>query len=168
MRALGRLLSPRLLRFGVVGFSGVFVNLGALWMLADRLGVPDVAASALAIEISIVWNFFLNDAWTFSDRNAQARAGYLVRMFRYNVVSLVGLLIQLGTFVAATSLVERLLALDSPGLWKYPAQLAGIAVAMGWNFVSNFYWTWAQRPDPLDGGPTDEHPSEDPRPAAHL
>ncbi len=157
-----RLKSPRLWRFAAVGFSGVFINLGMLWLFADVLhvdervaaalkqplavfGVKSTLSSALAIEVSIIWNFLLNNAWTFSDRNAQASAGFLARMARYNVVSLVGLVIQLAAFVALCAMFVRMFELDDVGIWKYPAQLVGIGVAMAWNLVSNFYFTWAQR-----------------------
>ncbi len=164
---LQRLRSPRLWRFAAVGFSGVFINLGMLFLFADVLhldqrvaeamqrplalfGVKSTLSSALAIEVSILWNFLLNNAWTFSDRNEQASAGFLARMVRYNVVSLVGLVIQLVAFVALSAMFVRLFDLDDIGIWKYPAQLVGIAVAMAWNLVSNFYFTWAQRSDPED------------------
>lgn len=163
-RILQRLRSPTLLRFAAVGLSGVFVNLGSLFLLADVLqldrlvaragvdlavlGVADIPSSALAIEISILWNFLLNNAWTFKHKNANARAGFFRRMVSYNVVSLVGLAIQVACFALLSALAMRLLALPEPGLWKYPAQLVGIGVAMGWNFLSNFYFTWAQEKAP--------------------
>lgn len=139
-------LSPRLIRFAAVGASGVFVNLGALALLSDGLDLPDTPSAAAAIELSILWNFALNNAWTFQDRNAAARAGLLGRALSYNLLALVGLAIQLGCFVGMNSLLVHLLQLAEPGPWKYLSSLCGIALAMGWNFLSNFYLTWSQRP----------------------
>lgn len=139
-----KLARPRVIRFAVVGFSGVFINLGMLALFADGLEWPDVLSSAMAIEISILWNFLLNNAWTFRDRNAQARIGFFRRMGVYNLVSLVGLGIQLAAFVGMNQVFMSTFALEEPGLWKYPSQLVGIAIAMAWNFISNFYFTWAQ------------------------
>src|SRR5687767_6728594 len=110
--ALQRLLSPRILRFAAVGFSGVFVNLGMLFIFADVLHVEDVISSALAIEISIIWNFLLNNAWTFRDKNELARVGFHSRMIRYNLVSLVGLGIQLLTFIVLTNSIMHALRLE--------------------------------------------------------
>jgi dolichol-phosphate mannosyltransferase len=142
--------------FAAVGFSGVFVNLGMLFLFADVIGLAATLSSAIAIEISIVWNFLLNNRLTFRDRNASAQAGFLERMFRYNLVGLAGLAVQLGTFVLLTWLVMRLLHLAEPGIWKYPAQLVGIGLGMAVNFATNFYWTWQQResepPPPLPRG----------------
>lgn len=127
-----------------MGFSGVFVNLGGLWLFADYFELNDEVSSTLAIEISILWNFFLNNAWTFRDRNAQAETSFWARMLRYNFVSLLGLAIQLGTFIVLKTALIQHLALEDLGIWKYFAQTVGIGLATIWNFLSNFYWTWAQ------------------------
>jgi len=133
-----------------VGASGVVVNLAALGLLAGVLHVHEVAASALAIEISIVSNFALNDSFTFRDRVLGAGAGRLERLARYNVVSLVGLGLQLGAFVALRLLAVRGLGLPSLGPWRYVAQLAGIALALAWNFAGNLHFTWRAAPLPRE------------------
>jgi putative flippase GtrA len=156
-----KLARPRLMRFAVVGLSGVFVNLGMLAALADGLEWPDVLSSAVAIEVSILWNFLLNNAWTFKDRNATARIGFFRRMGVYNLVSLVGLGIQLLAFIGMNHVFVTTFDLQEPGLWKYPSQLVGIAIAMAWNFLSNFYFTWAQAKAPAPEAP----PAEDEAPA---
>jgi putative flippase GtrA len=140
----GLALGPRMLRFAAVGASGVPVNLGALWLLAGVLGVRDVLASAAAVEVSIVWNFCLNNAFTYRDRNALARAGFWERLGRYNLVSLVGLAIQLGTFLLARAALLRGLGRESLGDLRYLAQLGGIVLATAWSFVGNFHFTWRQ------------------------
>ena len=62
--------STRFLRFAAVGASGVVVNLGALALLTTA-GLTPTLASALAIQVSILTNFFLNDFWTFRDHEDQ-------------------------------------------------------------------------------------------------
>jgi putative flippase GtrA len=137
-------------RFAAVGASGVGVNLAALWLLAGVLHLHEVAASALAVEISILSNFALNDAFTFRDRVLRAGTGRLERLARYNLVSLVGLGVQLGTFVALRTLAVRAFALPALGPWRYAAQLAGIALALGWNFAGNLHFTWRRAPVPRE------------------
>lgn len=140
-----RLLSGRVARFAAVGLSGVPINLGLLYLFAELCRLPPIASSALAIELSILWNFALNNALTFRDRNESARAAFASRMLRYNLFGLVGLGIQLATFVLVSKLITRALHLGAPGMWKYASQLVGIAAAMAWNFRSNFFWTWGQK-----------------------
>jgi len=153
----------RLYRFGLVGLSGVVVNLAALALLSG-LGLLSTVASALAIELSILSNFLLNDRWTFVERRAGSAWS---RALRFQLVSLVGALMQWGTFVvmgalfALTDLSDGgwaryepvwegagLLGLiQSPpelGPWRYAAQLIGIAVATSWNFLVNLSWTWGR------------------------
>lgn len=165
LQVLRPFFSAQFIQFGIVGVSGVFVNLGALFVL-DRMGVRSTVASAFAIQVSILWNFLMNERWTFSDH--QAGGGQFGRLVRFQFVSLVGGLIQWvaaigGTllvfkwiqgaqafeahFADASGLLEqaRLIWRSPPkvGAWLYPCQLAGIGIACGWNFLVNYHWTWA-------------------------
>ncbi len=137
-------MRSRLVRFAAVGASGVLVNLGALWLLAGVLHVRDVLASAVAIQVSILWNFFLNTAYTYRDRNAGARAGLWERLARFNLVSLVGLGLQLGTFVLVRGALLHVLRRGELGNLRYAAQLLGIALATAWSFTGNLHFTWRQ------------------------
>ncbi len=120
------------------------VNLGALWLLADVVQLPELASSALAVEASIVSNFLLNDVFTFRDRRARARAGFTERLVRYNLVSLVGLAIQVGTFALARFVAVHGLHREALGGLKFLAQMGGIALATAWNFAGNLRFTWTQ------------------------
>jgi dolichol-phosphate mannosyltransferase len=129
-----------------VGASGVVVNLGALWLLAGVLHVRDVLASALAVELSIVSNHLLNSVFTYRDCRAAAVAGPWERLVRYNLVSLAGLALQLGTFVVVRAALLHGLHREALGPLRYLAQCAGIALATGWSFVGNLRFTWRQVP----------------------
>ena len=56
----------RFLRFGLVGCSGVIVNLIALTVLLST-GLLTPVAIASAIWVAMTWNFFLNRKFTFQD-----------------------------------------------------------------------------------------------------
>src|SRR5262249_55647790 len=58
----------RLLRFGLVGFSGLFVNLSAYTVLLARVGLPPELAWFCAYVASSTSNWFFNRTFTFSDR----------------------------------------------------------------------------------------------------
>jgi dolichol-phosphate mannosyltransferase len=51
------------IKFNIVGLSGIFINLGSLYLFYPIL--PFFVASFLAIFISIIWNFIWNDIWVF-------------------------------------------------------------------------------------------------------
>jgi putative flippase GtrA len=139
------------LRFAAVGISGIAANLGALHLFAHVLGLPDAAASALAIEVSIVWNFLLHDAFTFRDRREVAQAGRLGRLGRYHAVSALGALVQFATFILAGLALTRALGRAELGLLRYVAQATGIGVAFAWSFAGSTGFAWAtRRPDADD------------------
>ena len=136
----GRIVTPellRFLRFGLVGGSGVAVNMAALWLLHLQLGFNLGRSSVAAIALAIVNNFLWNNFWTFGARGIQAR-----RAGRFVAISLVGMVVNVAVLHALVAaglalspvLVETQLAL--------PANLAGILVATGWNFLANARWTW--------------------------
>jgi dolichol-phosphate mannosyltransferase len=138
LRHLARLMGPegswlRFAKFGLVGASGILVNEGLLWLLAGAAGLPLGVGSALAVEASIISNFALNDIFTFRDRRATGRPAYWLRLAKFNLVSLAGLLINTGLLLLFTQLW---------GLDYRVSNLIGIAAAFLWNFFANTRWTW--------------------------
>ena len=141
----------RFLKFCAVGASGVVVNLAALALFGDGLGIHANIAAALAIELSIISNFLLNDGWTFSERNEGPR---WLRMGRFHAVSLVGAAIQWTVFVTLNATVaawilhlpgETWSVVTRPpdvGFYMYLSQLSGVVIATAWNFGANNFWTW--------------------------
>jgi dolichol-phosphate mannosyltransferase len=166
--ALRSLISWRFIRFCTVGFSGVVVNLGCLYLLHRQLGVHVNVASILAIETSILSNFLLNHFWTFNDRRTESQ-GFGVLALRFHMVSLIGGFIQFVIFVImnmvwfllTANAETRALFFATTGGWSsnwlwhalvtpprvggytYISQLIGIGAATLWNFVVNNFWTWA-------------------------
>jgi dolichol-phosphate mannosyltransferase len=124
------------LRFAVVGASGTVVNLGA-FTAAFHTGLNKYVASAVAIEVSIIWNFFLNNYWTFRERRTRDRTR--IKGLKYNLVSVATLGVSFGTFSLLSVLAPRL----SPEL----DQLAGIVPAVLVNYFLNSYWTFRSHPD---------------------
>jgi len=119
------------LKFAVVGGSGVVVNLGFFTLLLS-MGVNKYLASPIAIEISIITNFLLNNYWTFSSRNIKDRIR--VRGLKFNAVSLVSLGVSYSTFIA--------LSMFFPQFPPQVHQLAGIIPATLVNYFLNSYWTF--------------------------
>lgn len=168
-RLLRTLLSPRFLRYGLVGGSGVLVTQLALFVLKELLGVHQNVAYLLAIECAVLSNFVLNDRWTFGDR--RRAKPWRTRLARFHLVSGVGMAINALVFVVTIALlftwlfdaaeVERyfggpqtwaerhlLRPITAPpeiGLpWTYLAPFAGVATATLWNFFANLVWTWGR------------------------
>ncbi|HEX9815703.1 MAG TPA: GtrA family protein, partial [Candidatus Thermoplasmatota archaeon] len=126
-----RRLLGRMVRFGIVGASGVLVNLGLLALFVELLGWHYAFASILAIEASILTNYALNHIWTWRGGD-----NGLHTFLNFQLVSLVGMALQWGvlTFGVAGLDVHYMLA-----------ALAGIGLATIWNFAANHWFTFAEK-----------------------
>ncbi len=81
-----------MMKFGVVGISGIAVNMLTLWFLKQVTHAPVLLAGGIAIEISILNNFAWNYQWTFMDRQAARREGCWRALLKYHLaVSLAAL-----------------------------------------------------------------------------
>ena len=86
------------IKFDLVGISGVVVNDGLYYLLLLG-GLYDLYADVVAIEVSILSNFFLNDFWTFRDR----RHGHMAtRLLKFNGLMLIGLVVNLVIYYGLT------------------------------------------------------------------
>ena len=129
-----RLTSHRtFIKFSLTGLSGVVVNLGSFHLLL-QLGLHRYLASPIAIELSIISNFLVNNYWTFADR--ELGEGKRIRGLKFNVVSLLALGVSYGSFL--------ILSLLLPG--AAPVWLQGLAIvpAVLVNYFLNSYWTFRE------------------------
>ncbi len=131
MKRKGELL--RFVKFCLVGASGVLVNMGLLWLLTEFAGLFYLLSAAISIESSIISNFTLNDYFTFPDRRLKGGRNFLKRLVKFNMVSLVGLGLNMTVLWLLTSVL---------GVYYLLSNLCGIAAAILWNYVVNFWWTW--------------------------
>ena len=79
--------SEDFIKFCCVGFVGVIVNIGTYLLLERQFQVPSQIAINIAIEVSIVSNFFFNNYWTFKKR--AKKLPVYIRLVIFNIVSLV-------------------------------------------------------------------------------
>jgi putative flippase GtrA len=119
----------RILKFACVGCVGVGINTGALYILSRWLGLPVAAASAVAVELAVISNYFLNARWTFATQAASLR-----RFAKFNLASLFGL----GLNVMIVWLLTRF------GIYFLAANLFGIAAGFASNYVFSSIWVWGQ------------------------
>jgi dolichol-phosphate mannosyltransferase len=127
----------RFLRFGLVGFSGVFVDMAVLYLLHDpaSLGWGLTRSKFIAGEIAIINNFLWNDAWTFRDlSNKQSTwKSKLKRFIKFNLVCLIGL----GLNVVLLNLFFNILHIH-----YLVANFLAIALVTVWNFWINLKLSW--------------------------
>ncbi|MBW4643598.1 MAG: glycosyltransferase [Goleter apudmare HA4340-LM2] len=134
---LGKFPISRFFRFGLVGLSGVFVDMAMLYLLSDdsTLALPLTRSKIIAGEIAIFNNFLWNDAWTFADvsMKQQEWRQRLKRFLKFNIICLAGLVLN----VLILNIVFNFLIRN-----RYIANLIAIAVATVWNFSVNLKLSW--------------------------
>lgn len=136
--------SEEFIKFLIVGFSGVFVNLGIYIFLTRVLGVALEVASPIAIEISIITNFLLNHYWTFNDRTTET--SFFHKLFRFHMAAGVAGVVNYAVF---------LLLLNVFNMHDILSNIIGICAGALFNYFLNSYWTWKK----IEAG-TDANESE--------
>lgn len=125
----------RFIRFGISGFSGVFVDFGVFYLLRTVLGLALTRSTILSSEIAIINNFLWNDLWTFKDisRGQKGWRKRFKRLLKFNIICLSGLIIN----VLLVNLMFNVL-----GVNEYIAKLIAIAAVTFWNFWFNLKLSW--------------------------
>lgn len=127
-----------IIKFGIVGFSGIIVNEGILIYLREGAGFSIPAASIFAIELSILNNFLWNDIWTFKRVKGQSITSRWQRGVSFQFVSIGGAIINF----AVLNILAFALGFD-----YRIANIVGILVGFAWNFVINRNLTWKKAPN---------------------
>lgn len=139
------LLRHRFLKFGTVGASGTFVNLGVLYLAQEYLfsaiepaGMRLNVSLVVAIFFATVNNFLWNRAWTWRDRKHLHRhRSRLAQFGQYAMACWVGIALQI-VFTKLLVLYFHYLA----------ANAVAIVLSSVFNFVVNDLWTFRHRKAP--------------------
>lgn len=124
----------RFFRFGLVGFSGVFVDLGVFYLLRSQ-DVGLTSSAAISGELAIINNFLWNDFWTFGDISSlqPGKRQRIKRLLKFNIICLAGLALN----VLIVNFFFNILDIN-----EYVAKLIAIAAVTVWNFWLNLKLSW--------------------------
>lgn len=125
----------KFLRFGLVGFSGVFVNMAVLYVMRDIFNLELTRSLIVAAEMAIISNFLWNDLWTFGEISKQqpGKRQRLKRLLKFNTICLMGLILN----VLLVNVMFNVF-----GINEYLANLIAIATVTLWNFWINLKLSW--------------------------
>jgi dolichol-phosphate mannosyltransferase len=134
-----------LIKFGVVGFSGTFVDFFFYKLFIWTWGLSPAMSKGISTETAIINNFILNNIWTF--RHRKTEDGVFLRFLKFNGVSLVGLAIAVGiVWILDKTFGNGFVDL---GFRKVAYNnfyfFATIPPVMIWNFVANHLFTWKHK-----------------------
>ncbi|WP_135830347.1 GtrA family protein [Halorussus halobius] len=115
----------RLYRFVTVGAFAAGIQTVLLWLLVEFGDLNYLVAATASIEVTIVLQFFVNNAWTFQHAGHTTRSDFLLGLVRTNVVRGSAIPLQVGllwAFVNWAGLMYLLangFAIFISGLYRY-------------------------------------------------
>jgi dolichol-phosphate mannosyltransferase len=83
----------KLIKFGIVGFTGFLVNFIMLRILRN-FGLPEVLAWVFSTEVAILNNFVFNNIWTFKESQIGGISRLVAKFLQFNLTSAGALVIQ--------------------------------------------------------------------------
>ena len=134
-KLIGRWIPPKLILFSMVGGLGAVIHLSILGVLLNLVGTAFIVAQAGAVLISMLFNFTLNNVFTYRDRRLKG-AAWFVGFLSFALLCSIGGIANVG--------VGAMIYKQQGGIW-WLAGLAGIAVGSVWNFVATNWLTWRKR-----------------------
>jgi dolichol-phosphate mannosyltransferase len=127
----------RFIQFGLVGLSGVFVDMAIFYLLRDprSLGWGLTRSKVIAAELAIINNFLWNDRWTFGDISSQQKgwSKRIKRFIKFNLICSIGVLLNIGILNVLVNFFH---------INDYLANLMAIALVTIWNFWINLKLSW--------------------------
>jgi len=120
----------KILKFGVVGFSGVVIDFGLTYLGKEKLKIQKFVANAIGFLTAATSNYYFNRIWTFKSNNPEV----VIEFTNFFIVSLFGL--------GINSLVLWILNVKFK-MNFYVSKLIAIVVTTFWNFVANYLYTFA-------------------------
>ncbi|HEY8936530.1 MAG TPA: GtrA family protein [Cyclobacteriaceae bacterium] len=119
----------KIIRFGLVGCTGVIVDFGITFLLKEKLKINKYLASSIGFCVAATNNYILNRIWTFSS----ADPNIMVQYSKFIIIASVGVLLSNGI---VWLLHERF------KFNFYIAKGLSIIIVMSWNFIVNNLYTF--------------------------
>jgi dolichol-phosphate mannosyltransferase len=133
-KLFGRYVPVRFLAFATIGGLGVFVHLAVLTFAYRLAGIDFVGAQTIAVGVSMVFNYSVNNVLTYRDRRRRGMK-WLTGLASFVVACSVGAAANVG--VAAYLFSRR-------AEWVVAA-VAGVLVGAVWNYAVTSVYTWGKR-----------------------
>ncbi|BDC99045.1 GtrA family protein [Persicobacter psychrovividus] len=120
----------KLLKFGAVGFSGLFIDFGITYITKEKLKWHKYLANSLGFIFAASNNFVWNRLWTFQSHDPKV----LMQYSQFIGVSLIGLI--LNNFIIY-------IFNDRLKVNFYISKVIAVGFVTVWNFFVNYYFTFS-------------------------
>lgn len=119
----------KLIKFCVVGFSGMIVDFGLTWLCKEKLKFNKYVSNSIGFIVAATNNYIWNRLWTFGSVSQEISREYL----SFILISAVGLLLN-NLFIYLFN--DRL-------KWNfYLSKVFAIGLVTLWNFFLNYFVTF--------------------------
>lgn len=119
----------KFVKFGLVGFSGLFIDFGITYLTKEKLRIPKYIANAIGFTAAATSNYFFNRVWTFQSKNPEV----MIEFTEFFLISMVGL--GLNTFLLW-------LLVSKFKINFYLAKVFATILVTVWNFLANAFITF--------------------------
>jgi putative flippase GtrA len=142
-------MTGRVSAFVAVGALGLLLQIGAFAWLTMAAGWPYPWATALAVELTVLHNFWWHERWTWRDRTPArdpqrgcrvgdpARSGVVGRLARFHVTT--------GLTSIAGNLMFTVLSVELLGVHAIVANVVAVGLTSVANFLVADRWVFARR-----------------------
>lgn len=117
-------------RYFIIGFSGVFLDVGSLYLLREYLHVRPVMAVIINGIFLLNYVFFLNKHWAFKSTGVTHK-----QVVRFLILSGVNY---------AISVTWMYIFNEKMGFNYLLVRVANIALSVAWNFLLYKHWVYKQ------------------------
>ena len=126
---IDKILFSKLLKFGIVGCSGMIIDFGITYLCKEILKINKFVSNGIGFILAATSNYFLNRNWTFNSQSEDIGIQYA----QFMIVSAIGL--------GINSLV--LFLLNEKLKWNfYFSKVIAIAITTIWNCFANLLFTF--------------------------
>lgn len=124
-----RELIVKILKFGVVGFSGTVIDFFFTWLCKEKIGWNKFLSNSIGFVLAATSNYIFNRIWTFQSDNPEIGREYLL----FFVISLIGL---------ALNNLFLYLFHEKLKMNFYLAKVFATILVTIWNFTANYFITF--------------------------
>jgi|TARA_X000000368_G_scaffold4609_1_gene3524 dolichol-phosphate mannosyltransferase len=127
-----RVIPRRAISFGLVGFTGIFVQLFITSFLTRILLIEFYDALPFAIICAATSNFLINNQVTFRS-NRLIKLALLIGFFKFLLIASLPIIANIGI----TTAFYKYISADT-----FIAQIAGIVIVYAWNYLASSSFVW--------------------------
>jgi putative flippase GtrA len=120
----------KFIRFGLVGFSGIFVDFGTTFLLKEKIKLHKYISNSVGFFLATISNYLLNRYWTFQSQDPKA----FEQFGKFFAIALIGLIFN--------NLIIYILN-DKLKINFYVSKVFAILAVSLWNFFANYIYTFS-------------------------